>query len=49
MANCYLTGNLRRQRDPGRARNIGFILRDDHIKIWAGWIIAMANWFIGNF
>ncbi len=50
MANCYLTGNLREAARSGEeARNIGFILRDDHIKIWAGWILAMANWFIGNF
>ncbi len=50
MGHCYLTGNLREAARAGEeARKIGFILRDDYTKIWAGWALAMANWFIGNF
>lgn len=49
-AHCYMTGNLREAVRLGEeARNIGVILKDDTIRVWAGWVLAVANWFMGNF
>jgi DNA-binding SARP family transcriptional activator len=50
MANCFFTGNLNEAVRAGEeARKIAFILKDDHLRIWAAWILAHAHWFIGNF
>jgi|GEM_PF-6526502 len=50
LVHCYLTGNLSEAIRAGEeTRKTGFILRDDHIKIWADWVLAFANHYMGNF